>query len=167
MDPALKKLIVRCFLSLLLFPSRRLLLPSHQQQGWSCVQNVSMDPALNPLPPPPKKTKTKTKQTKKRFSGLVVKASASRAEDPRFESGLRRIFPGSSHTSDFKIGTPVAALPDAGRYRVSAGTDRPGVSILWLGEMESSFCNFCISVAACKIVRADASLRYTGMLLGR
>ena len=33
-------------------------------------------------------------------------------------------------TSDFKIGTPVATLPGAWRYRVSAGTGRPGVSIL-------------------------------------
>ena len=48
-----------------------------------------------------------------------------------------RIFSGSSHTSDLKIGTPVATLPGAWRYKVSAGTGRPGVSILWLGEMES------------------------------
>ena len=40
------------------------------------------------------------------------------------------IFSGSSHTSDLKIGTPVATLPGAWRYRVSAGTGRPGVSIL-------------------------------------
>ena len=40
------------------------------------------------------------------------------------------IFPGSSHTSDLKIGTPVATLPGAWRYRVSAGTGWPGVSIL-------------------------------------
>ena len=39
-------------------------------------------------------------------------------------------FSGSSHTSDSKIGTPVATLPGAWRYRVSAGTGRPGVSIL-------------------------------------
>ena len=36
---------------------------------------------------------------------LVVKASASGAEDPEFESHLPRDFSGSSHTSDFKIGT--------------------------------------------------------------
>ena len=65
-----------------------------------------------------------------RLDGLVVKASASRAEDPAFESRLRRDFSGSSHTSDFKIGTPVAILPGAWRYRVSTGTDRPCVSIL-------------------------------------
>ena len=41
-----------------------------------------------------------------------------------------RDFSGSSHTSDFKIGTPVATLPGALRYRVSAGTGLPGVSIL-------------------------------------
>ena len=42
-----------------------------------------------------------------RLAGLVVKASASRAEDPVFKSRLRRDLPGSSHTSDLKIGTPV------------------------------------------------------------
>ena len=65
------------------------------------------------------------------------------------------IFPGSSHTSDFKIGTPAAALPSAWCYRVSGGTGQPGVSILWLGEMESWICNFYLSVAARKIVWAD------------
>ena len=66
-----------------------------------------------------------------RLFGLVVKASASRAEGPGFESRLRRdFFSGSSHTSDLKIGTPVVTLPGAWRYRVSTGTGRPGVSIL-------------------------------------
>ena len=65
-----------------------------------------------------------------RLVGLVVKASASRAEDPGFESRLRWDFSGSSHTSDLKNGTPVATLPGAWRYRVSVGTGRPGVSIL-------------------------------------
>ena len=78
-----------------------------------------------------------------------------------------RIFSGSSHTSDFKIGTPVAILPGAWCYRVSAGTGRPGVSILWLGEMESLICSFHLSVAAHKIVCADPSPWYTRMLLGR
>ena len=40
------------------------------------------------------------------------------------------IFSGSTHTSDLKIGTPVDTLPGAWHYRVSAGTGRPGVSIL-------------------------------------
>ena len=62
------------------------------------------------------------------------------------------IFPGSSHTSDFKIGTPVAALTGAWRYRVSAGTGRSGVSILYLGEVERWICNFYFSVAARNIV---------------
>ena len=60
----------------------------------------------------------------------MVKASASGAEDPGFEPRLRRDFSGSIHTSDLKIGAPVAALPGAWHYRVSAGTGRPGVSIL-------------------------------------
>ena len=65
-----------------------------------------------------------------RLDGLVVKASTSGAEGPEFESRLRRDFCGSSHTSDLKIGTPVATLPGAWRNRVSAGAGRPGVSIL-------------------------------------
>ena len=62
--------------------------------------------------------------------GLVVKASTSRAEDLGLKSHLRWEFSGLSHTSDSKIGTPVATLPSAWRYRVSTGTGRPGVSIL-------------------------------------
>ena len=60
----------------------------------------------------------------------MVKASASRAEDPGFESRLRQDFSGLSHTRDFKICTPVATLPGAWHYRVRAGTGRPGVIIL-------------------------------------
>ena len=97
----------------------------------------------------------------------MVKASASRAEDEGFESRWRRDFSESSHTSDPKIGIPVAVLPGAWRYRVSAGTGRPGVSILWLDEVESLICNFYLSVAARKIVWADPSLRYTSLLPGR
>ena len=45
----------------------------------------------------------------------------------------------------------MATLPGAWHYRISAGTGRPGVSILWVGEMESLICNLCLSVAARKI----------------
>ena len=62
--------------------------------------------------------------------GLAVKVSASREEDLGFESHLRRDFSGSCHTSDLKIGTPMATLPGSWRYRVSVGTGRPSVSIL-------------------------------------
>ena len=65
-----------------------------------------------------------------RLIGQVVKASAPKAEGLVFESHLRQDFSGSSPTSDFNIGTPVATLPGTWRYRVSAGTDRLGVSIL-------------------------------------
>ena len=71
-----------------------------------------------------------------RLAGLVVKASASRAEDPGFESRLRRFFyffffqSGSSYTSDLTICTPVATLPGTWHYRVRAGTGPPGVNIL-------------------------------------
>ena len=99
--------------------------------------------------------------------GLVVKASGWRAEDPELESHLQRDFSRSSHTNDLSIDTPVATLPGAWRYRVSAGAGWLGVSILWLGEVKSLVCNLCLSVAAHKIVRADLSLIYTSMLLGR
>ena len=102
-----------------------------------------------------------------RLVGLVVKASASRAGGPGFESRWRLGFSGSSHTSDLNIGTPAATRPGACCYRACAGTGRAGVSILWLGEVESLICSFYLSVAARKIVWADPSLRYTSLLLGR
>ena len=49
----------------------------------------------------------------------------------------------------------MATLPGAWRYRISAGTGRPGVSIQWLGEVERLICNFYLSVAARKIVWAN------------
>ena len=84
---------------------------------------------------------------------LVIKASGSRANDLGFDSHLRPgDFSRSSHTSDFKIGAPVATLPGAWRHRVSAGTGWHCVSILRLGEMESLICNFYLSKAARKLV---------------
>ena len=64
-----------------------------------------------------------------RLVSLAVKASASRTEDPGFESCLQQDLSGSSHTSD-KIGTPVATLLGTWRYMTSAGTGWPSVSIL-------------------------------------
>ena len=90
--------------------------------------------------------------------GPVVKASASREEDPGFKSGSD--FSRSSHTSDLNIGTPGAPRPGSWRYRVGAGSGRPGVSMLWLDEVESWICNFYLNVAARKIVWADPSLTY-------
>ena len=101
-----------------------------------------------------------------RLVGLVVKASAWRAEDPGFECHLQGDFSRSSHTSDLKIGTPVATLPGAWRYRISAGIGQPSVSILWVGEVESLICSFYLSVAARILVWVDPPLRYTSMLLG-
>ena len=49
---------------------------------------------------------------------------------PGLNPACAGIFSGSSHISDLKIGTPVATLPGAWCYRVSAGTSWPGVSIL-------------------------------------
>ena len=77
----------------------------------------------------------------------MVKASASRAEDPGFDSRLMRgDFSGSCHASDLNICTRVAAVSGAWRFGVSAGTGWPGVSILRLGEVESLICNMYLSV---------------------
>ena len=82
-----------------------------------------------------------------------------------FDSRLgRREFSGSSHTSDLKIGTPVKAPGVKGSALGLAG---PGVSVLWLGEVDSLTRNSRLSVAARTIVWADPSLRCTNMLLGR
>ena len=65
------------------------------------------------------------------LAGLVVKASASRAENLGFDSRLHHgDFFRSCHTSGLKIGTPVAALSGSWHYRVSSGTGWPDVSIL-------------------------------------
>ena len=68
----------------------------------------------------------------------MVKASTSRREDLGFKSRLRWDFPGSSHTSDLKIGAPVATLLGACCSRVSAGTGWPSVCMLglwWCGAL--------------------------------
>ena len=46
----------------------------------------------------------------------------------------------------------MATLPGVWHFRVSAGTGRPGVSILWLDEVESWICNFYLHVAVRAIV---------------
>ena len=65
-----------------------------------------------------------------RLLGLVVRRQPQEWKVPGLNPACARIFSGSSHTSDLNIGTPVATLPGAWRYRVSAGTGQPGVSIL-------------------------------------
>ena len=66
----------------------------------------------------------------------MVKVSASGQEDLEFDSRLcLGNFSGLSRTSDLTIGTPVATLPGVWHY--TAGTGRPGVSILVQGEVES------------------------------
>ena len=89
--------------------------------------------------------------TQHRLVGLVVRRPPRERKIPGSNPACAGIFSGSSHTSDLEIGTPVATLPGSWRYRVSAGTGQPGVSILSLGEMESLVCNFYLSVAARKL----------------
>ena len=77
-------------------------------------------------------------------------------------------FSWSSHTNDLKICALVATLLGAWFDRVSATTGWPGVSILWLGEIASLICSFCLKMSNCLsrsvcgiywVVWAD--LRYT------
>ena len=65
-----------------------------------------------------------------RLVGLVVRRPPRERKIPGSNPACDGICPGSSHTSDLEIGTPVATLPGAWRYRVRAGTGRHGVSIL-------------------------------------
>ena len=65
-----------------------------------------------------------------RLIGLVGRRPPREQKIPGSNPACAGIFLGSSHTSDLKIGTPVTTLPGAWCYRVSAGTGRPGVSIL-------------------------------------
>ena len=62
--------------------------------------------------------------------GLVVRHPPRERKILGLNPACARIFSKLSHTSDSKIGTPVATLSGAWRYRVSAGTGWSGVSIL-------------------------------------
>ena len=120
----------------------------------------------SPPPPPPRLPHPQLPPLLDRLVGQVERRPHLERKIPGSIPACAGIFSGSGHTSDLNIGTPVATLPGAWRYRVSAGTGRPGVSILWLGEVESWICSFYLSVAARKNVWADPSLRYARMLLG-
>ena len=65
-----------------------------------------------------------------RCVGLVVRRPPRERKVPGSKPDCAGIFSRLSHTSDLNIGTPVATLPGAWRYRISPGTGRPGVSIL-------------------------------------
>ena len=95
------------------------------------------------------------------FSPASV-ASGGLLQNNRPESSLALavdLFPGPVLPGTGDSGTPMTTLPGAWRHRVSALTGWPCVSILWLGEIESWICNFCLSLAAFTNVQADLSLR--------
>ena len=99
-------------------------------------------------------------------SGLVVKASTSRAANLGFDSCLQcEDFSELSYQwlrNWYSSGYPARCLVLQGqRWDWMAC-----VSIRWLSEIDSLIWNFCLSVAAHKIVWADPSLRCTSMLLG-
>ena len=77
-----------------------------------------------------KTSSTRLLLLRNRLVGLLVRRPPRERKIPGSNPTCDRIFSGWSHTSDLKIGTPVATLPGAWRYRVRAGTGRPGVSIL-------------------------------------
>ena len=94
--------------------------------------------------------------------------SGVRLESGRSGVGIPRapgFFSRSSHTSDLKTGTPVATLPDAWCYRVSAVTGWP-VSVYCDWVRWKFWSATYLSVTARKIVWADPSLRYTCLSLG-
>ena len=95
-----------------------------------------------------------------RLVGLVVRRPSRERKIPGSNPACDRIFGGSSHNSDLKIGTPGVTLP--GVIGSALGLIGPvSVCCDWVRY------NFYLSVVACKIVSADPSLRYTRMLLGR
>ena len=71
-----------------------------------------------------------------------------------------------SHTSDLGINTPVATLPGTRHWRVCARSGQPSVSILWLGQVASLICNFCLSVATRTVVWAGPSPRHAVHVAG-
>ena len=83
-----------------------------------------------------------------RLAGQVVKVSASREADPGFKSRTSRDFSGSSHTRDLNIGTPVATLPGAWCFGVSAGqVDSVSVSVYcdWVRKFDLELLSHCSS----------------------
>ena len=122
------------------------------------VRRMRWRSRLGPTAANPTKIKASCLRLVNRLVGLVVKASASRAEDPGFESRFRRDFSGVESYHWLKNWHSRGIIVSALWW--------PGFSILLLGEVESWICNFHVSVAARSIVGADLSLRHTGMLLG-
>ena len=70
--------------------------------------------------------------TADRLVGQVVRRPPRERKIPGSNPACTGIFSGSSHTSDLKIGTPVATLPGAWRYTVSAGTGLVSVYCDWV-----------------------------------
>ena len=80
------------------------------------------------------------------LAGLVVKASASSSWRSGVQIPLAMGFFRVESYQWLKTWHSSGYPARTWRYRISAG-----VSILWLGEVESLICNFCLSVAAHKI----------------
>ena len=101
------------------------------------------------------------------FTGWFLKASASRAEDPGFESRLRRNFSGVESYQLLKnwhfSGCPARRL--ALQCQCWDWLARCQYTVIGWGK--KFIYSFYLSVAARTIVWADLSLRYTSILLGR
>ena len=96
---------------------------------FSVVAMVFISPQLGIILNLTKNTKSSSALTD-RLVGQVVRRPPRERKVLGSNPVCDGIFSGSSHTSDLNIGTPVATLSGACRYRVSTGTGRPGVSIL-------------------------------------
>ena len=126
-----------------MFPAVGVLLPHTVLHSWSGRESSHEEQGWDVLRCPP---------WEQRIQGLI----------PVFCGDFYR----TCHSSDWKIGTPVAALPGGWHNRVSDGTGWTSVSVVWLGGIESLICYFYITVAVHAIVWADRSPRYSSMLLG-
>ena len=72
---------------------------------------------------------TRPRKSRRKWESNPLSPALEAPRRPGVRFPLAPGFFRSSHTSDLKTGIPAATLPDAWRYRVSAGTGRSGVII--------------------------------------
>ena len=124
--------------------------------GWTVKTVVTWRSSASTIPAPGLDSRFRSGSVS-RSSHTVLPPQTRNASSPRLPFNY-----------DLKIGNPVVTLPDAWRYRVSVGTDWPGIRImLWLSETDSLSCGLYLSVAARAFVWADPSQKYTrGLVAG-
>ena len=98
--------------------------------------------------------------------GLVVRRLPRERKIPGSNNACSVIFSGSSHTSDSKIGIPVATTAVVLNNEEYIFMNLCMCYCEYICVCMCLICNFYLGVAARIIVWADPSLRYTSMLLG-